>query len=459
MSNTRTVKTDMTSGSVWKVILMFALPIMLGNMLQQLYNTVDGIIVGREVNSNALAAIGTCSTLARFFLCFSMGFSNGCGVMISQYFGAKREEDIKKSFTTGAIIAIAIGVVITIIGVTLRHWILATLMAITDLEVLDYATQYFTIYCLGLVFTYAYNYIAYTLRAFGDSRSTLYFLALTSVLNLILDLLMVPWMGIAGAAVATVISQIVCAAVSYIYMRRRYQSLNIRLREYRFDREKSKMCITLGIPAILQMCSVSMGNLFMQRLVNSFGNVTMAAYTVGGKIEGYIHTPVSGIQQSMSVYTGQNIGAGKTDRVKKGLYSAVAINVICCGLVALLGLFGSSALAEAFGLEGESLSQAVEMISFYTYTSFTMLFFGLYFACSGIIHGAGDVGYATFVSLTALASRVVISYACVYGFQVDHRILWQSTLVSNGVSMILVWIRYFSGRWKLKSERIIGRRT
>lgn len=458
MSNARAAKQDMTNGNVWKAILMFAIPIVLGNMLQQMYNTVDGVIVGRVVNSNALAAVGTCSTLARFFLCFSMGFSNGCGVMISQYYGARREEDIKKAFTTGAIIALVIGLVMTVVGVVFRHWILATLMDISDPEVLDYATQYFTIFCLGLVFTYAYNYMAYALRAFGDSQATLYFLALTSVLNLILDLLMVPLMGIAGAAVATVISQIICAVVTFVYMRKRHQALNIKLRDYHIDAEKSRMCVSLGIPAILQQCSVSMGNLFMQRLVNGFGSTTMAAYTVGAKIEGYLHAPVSGIQQSMSVYSGQNIGAGKMDRVKKGLYSAVTINVICCGIVALIGIFGSNLLAEMFGLEGESLAQAVEMISFYTYTSFTMLFFGLYFSCSGIIHGSGDVGFATFVSLSALASRVIVSYISVYGFDVDYHILWQSTLISNGVSMVLAWARYLSGKWKQKSERIVGKR-
>lgn len=455
MSNPRTSKQDMTTGSVWRAILLFAIPIILGNMLQQLYNTVDGIIVGRVVNSNALAAVGTCSTLSRFFLCFSMGFSNGCGVMISQYYGAKREEDIKKAFTTGAIIALCIGALMSVIGIVFHHWILATLMDISDPEVLDYATQYFNIFCLGLVFTYAYNYMAYALRAFGDSQATLYFLALASVLNLILDILMVPVMGIAGAAIATVIAQIICAIVTFIYMRKRHKALDISLKEYRIDPDKSRICISLGIPAILQQCSVSMGNLFMQRLVNGFGNTTMAAYTVGAKIEGYLHAPVSGIQQSMSVFAGQNVGAGKMDRVKKGLYATVTINVICCGVVALVGIFGSTWLAEIFGLTGESLSQAIEMIDFYTYTSLTMLFFGLYFSCSGIIHGSGDVGFATVVSLSALASRVIISYLCVYAFHFDYRILWQSTLISNGVSMVLAWSRYFSGKWKQKSQRII----
>ena len=426
-------------------------------MLQQLYNTVDGIIVGRVVNSEALAAVGTCSTLSRFFLCFSMGFSNGCGVMISQYYGAKRDNDIQKAFTTGAIIAVGIGTVLTLIGVVFHKWILSVLMNITDPAVLNYAAQYFTIYCVGLVFTYAYNYIAYALRAFGDSRATLYFLALTSVLNLILDLIMVPWIGIAGAAVATVVSQIVCAVVSYFYVTKNHAALNIKLRDYRIHPDKARMCATLGIPAILQMCSVSIGNLMMQRLVNSFGGVTMAAYTVGAKIEGYLHAPISGIQQSMSVFSGQNIGAGKMDRVKQGLRSTVTINVIWCAAVAVLGFFASGMIGEVFGLEGEALSQAVEMISFYTYTSLTTLFFGLYFGCSGIIHGSGDVGYATFVSLSALASRVLISYVAVYVFKVDHHILWQSTMVSNAISMILTWVRYWNGKWKLKSKAIIGK--
>lgn len=457
MNNAKTAKQDMTSGSVWKALLMFAVPIILGNVLQQLYNTVDGIIVGRVVNSNALAAVGSCSSLARLFLCFSMGFSNGCAVMISQYYGARRNEDIRKAFTTGAIISVSIGAVLAVVGIVFHNWILVTLMNISDPEVLDYSVQYFTIYCVGLVFTYGYNFIAYALRAFGDSKATLYFLALTSILNLILDLIMVRWMGIAGAAVATVISQIVCAAVSYIYMTRRHQSLNIKLRDYRIDVEKSKMCLTLGIPAILQQCSVSMGNLLMQRLVNGFGGVTMAAYTVGVKLEGYMHSPMSGIQQSMSVFTGQNMGAGKMDRVKQGLSKAVTLNVIWCGIVAVIGFFGANALAGVFGLQGEALSRAIEMIDFYTFTSFTTLFFGFYFGCSGVIHGSGDVGYATFVSLSALATRVIIAYIAVYGLHVDYHILWQSTLISNGVSMVLTWIRYWGGGWKKKSEKIIGK--
>ena len=249
----RRSKFNMTEGTEWKLILSFAIPIILGNMLQQLYNTVDGIVVGNYVNSNALAAIGTCSTLARFFLCFSMGFSNGCGVIVSQLYGARHEAEIKKAFTTGMIISLGLGVALSAFGLICHKWILATLMNISDPDVFGYADTYFVIYCMGLIFTYIYNFIAYVLRAFGDSRATLYFLALTSILNLVLDLLMVRWWGIAGAAVATVISQLVCAIVSYIYMSRRYETLNICLNEYRVDGSMAKKCVSLGIPAILQI--------------------------------------------------------------------------------------------------------------------------------------------------------------------------------------------------------------
>lgn len=457
MQKTRSSKFDMTVGPVLKTILAFAIPIILGNMLQQLYNTVDGIVVGRVVNSNALAAIGTCSTLARFFICFSMGFSNGCGVIMAQLYGARRYDKIKKAFTTGMIIALGIGVVVSALGLTFHSWILYSFMDIKDPDVFGYADTYFSIYCMGLIFMYAYNFIAYILRSFGDSRATLYFLALTSVLNLILDLFMVQFWGIAGAAIATVISQIVCAVVSFIYMSKRHEALNIRLREYRVDREMAKNCVILGIPAILQQSSASLGNLVMQRLVNGFGNTVMAAYTVGTKLEGYMHAPLSGIQQSMATFAGQNIGAKKLDRVKKGLYLAFAINMVVCVFWAVVCLVGGDGIAALFALDGESFDYAMQMIRFYSYASPTLFFFGAYFCCAGVIHGSGDVAFATFITLSALLTRVVLSYTAVYAFSVDCNILWYSTLVSNGLSMVLAWARYYSGRWKKKSERIVGK--
>lgn len=461
MSTQTTVrkKYNMTEGTEWKQILMFVVPIILGNMLQQLYNTVDGIIVGRFINSNALAAIGTCSTLARFFICFSMGFSSGCGVILSQFFGAKRGDDIKKAFSTGIIIACILGAVLSVFGLTCHNWILSTIMNIQDPDVLAYANTYFAIYCAGLIFTYIYNFIAYSLRAFGDSRATLYFLAVSSVLNLVLDIFMVRLWGIAGAAIATVISQIVCTVVSFIYMRKRHEALNIRFREYRFDREMGAKCVKLGIPAVLQMCSVSIGNLVMQRLVNSFGATVMAGYTVGVKIESYMHAPLQGIQQSMATFTGQNMGAGKLERVKKGLYRALIINMIFCVVCALVCLIAGDSLGRAFGLDGESLEMANRMIRFYSYTAPTQFFFGAYFCCAGLIHGSGDVSYATFVSLFALASRVAYGYIGVYAFNATSSVLYHSTCLSNGLSMVLAWIRYFSGKWKEKSRKILERKV
>ncbi len=446
---------DMTEGIEWRKILIFAIPIIIGTLLQQLYNTVDGIVVGRYVNSDALAAVGNCTTLARFFLAFSQGFSNGCGVIISQFYGARQKNNMKKAAGTGILIALGLGVFFSAFGLIFHNWILTSALKIEEASVAHYANQYFTVYCIGLIFTYAYNFIAYTLRAMGDSRATLYFLALTSILNLILDLFMVPLFGIAGAATATVISQCVCAVVSYIYMIKRYPELNfVKAKTLRLDKEMALKCINLGIPAILQQCSVSLGNLTMQRLVNSYGSVTMAAYTVGSKVEGYLHAPAQGIQQSMSVFTGQNVGASNYDRVKKGLYQALMINVAVTLVLGIGFNIAATPVVALFGVEGEVLKEAVEFVKFTA--PFNMMIFSIYFTCAGLIQGSGDVGYATFVSLSALAMRVLFSYVMKYGFGADYHILWRSALVSNGLSLVLAWARYFAGTWKKKSKKIVG---
>lgn len=444
----------MTVGTEWKILLGFAIPIICGNLLQQLYNTVDGIVVGRLVNSNALAAVGTCSMLSRFFLAFSMGFSNGCGVIISQLYGAKKHEELRKAFSTGAIISLALGIALTAFGLLGHSWILSSLMNIRDEEVFAYADQYFVIYCLGLIFMYVYNYIAYSLRAFGDSRATLYFLALTSILNLILDMFMVKLWGIAGAAIATVISQIVCAVVSYFYMVRRYEVLNIRPSQMRVDREMMYQCVNLGIPAVLQQCSASLGNLVMQRLVNSFGSVTMAAFTVGSKVQGYVQAPIMGMQQAVATFTGQNMGAEKLERVKKGLYRAVIMNAVIVLAIGIVINLGAEGVAALFGVEGETLEQSVAYIRFMAPAC--ELVFAVYFTCAGLIHGSGDVKYATFITLSSLVARAVFAYIAVYAFQAEYPILWRSALLANIWSLVFTWGRFYSGKWKKHSKAIVG---
>jgi putative MATE family efflux protein len=252
---------DMTKGSETKLILLFSLPIMGGLVLQQLYNTVDSIVVGQFLGEVALSAVGTCAALTMFVGSFASGLSNGAGIVFAQLFGAKKYTDLRRSLATALYLLIGLGLIITALGILLARPLLSNLLSAPD-EILAPAMQYFRIYCIGLVFQFVYNVIAAALRSVGDSKATLIFLLISSVLNIILDLVFVlsfGW-GVAGTAIATVISQAVSAMVSIFYMWRRYEIYRVKAEEAYFDMEKSAVILKLGVPTMIQMCIVSGGN-------------------------------------------------------------------------------------------------------------------------------------------------------------------------------------------------------
>ena len=237
MANSK-VRTDMTTGTPWKHILLFSLPIMAGNLLQQLYNTVDGIVVGNFVSEDALAATGAGAAMAFFFLALSMGLGNGVGIMISQLYGAKRYDELKSAVSTGLILLIGLGVVVSIAGIVLSPVLFSGLMQVEEGPVRDMSITYFAIYSIGFVLQFAYNTVASILRAVGDSKATLWFLMVSAVLNLILDLVFVicfNW-GVAGAAIATVISQLASAVVSFIYMFKKFEIFRFKRGEFVFTK-------------------------------------------------------------------------------------------------------------------------------------------------------------------------------------------------------------------------------
>ena len=330
------MKNDMTTGVEWKRILIFSLPIMMGQLLQQLYSTIDGIVVGNYVNEAALAAIGTCTPLTMVFLSAAMGLSNGAGIMIAQFFGAKRLTDLREAASTAFVLLAALGVVFSVAGVVFARPLIAGLMNVEAGDIQNYAVEYFAIYAAGLIFQFGYNAVAYILRAIGDSKATLYFLCISSVMNLVLDLLFVivfRW-GVAGAAIATVIAQICSMLASIIYMNKKYEMLRFRLSELRFVGEKCRLCLRLGIPTTVQQCVVSFGSVFVQRLINGYGQFTMAACTVGTRLESYTMVPIMGLNMGMANFTGQNIGAGKLDRIKRGLRATLLLEICSTILVA-----------------------------------------------------------------------------------------------------------------------------
>lgn len=442
----------MTTGSEWVRILLFAVPLMVGNLLQQLYNTVDGIVVGNFVDSNALSAVGNCSTIANFLISFAIGISTGCGIAIAQYYGAKRNDDVQSTAFSGMVLILAIGAAASLIGIVFCRPILTGILKIKSEAVLTYAVPYLRIYSAGLLLTYGYNMISAALRAIGDSAVTLYFLALSSVLNLVLDLILVKPMGVAGAALATVIAQALCLILCAVYVYIRYPIFRPTRSTFSLQKDKLLLCLRLGLPGAFQQCSVGFGQIVMQRLVNYFGVVTMAAYTVGAKVERYVAIPNAGLQVGMSTFAGQNIGAGKPERIKRGLYQLELISIILTVIISIPVYIWAAELAGLFGLTGEELTQAVEYVRFLV--PVCTLIFGMYFIFNGLLQGAGDMMYTTFVSLSSLVARIIFAYTMTFAFSASYDICWHSILLSHVWSLVFAAGRYYTGGWRKKSENI-----
>lgn len=441
---------DMTRGRGYAQVLRFSLPLMLGNLLQQLYNTVDGIVVGQFVNQSALAAVGNCATLTMVFLAVSFGLANGSGIAIAQLFGARREDEMRRTASTAMILLTAIGVAVALIGVLGARFFLHNVLNIPQSETLDMGVTYFSIYSAGMIFQFAYNIIAAVLRSVGDSRATLYFLCFTAVLNAGLDLLFVivfRW-GVAGTAIATVLAQLCCTIFSVIYMYKRYPVFSFKRREWVFQREKCALCLRLGIPTMLQQSVVALGGLFMQRLVNFFGDNLMAAFTVGTRVENYIFVPIMALNSGMSTFTGQNMGAGKPQRVKDCWKRIELISFCTTVVIASLAYFFAAPISTLFGIEGESLQMSVEMIRF---MSFFFCLFSIYLPTAGLLQGAGDAFYAMFCSISTLGIRVIVAYSMAYMFAVGYQSVWYAVPIGWTVCVILAWSRYFSNVWQKKT--------
>ena len=420
---------------------------MAGQLLQQLYNTVDGIVVGNYVSADALAAVGSCGSVAFLFLALAMGMSNGAGVVVAQLFGARREDELRRTVSTALITLGILGVLFSGLGVLSAEFLMRHVLKVDDLTVRAQCVVYFRLYAIGLVFQFVYNAVAAILRSLGDSKATLYFLLVSALANIVLDILLVaviPW-GVAGAAIATVISQAACTLVSVIYMRRRYPAFRFTRQQMIFDKEKFLLCLRMGIPTSVQQLVISGGNVLLQRLVNSFGPAVMAAYTAGNRFDFYVTIPVMGFFNGMAAFAGQNTGAGKPDRIRRGLRSVLLMDIATVAVLGSLTYAFAPALARLFGVEGETLDKAVELMRF---MSFLFPLFATYIPLNGMFQGCGDAVHAMIVSLIALSLKVLGAYGMVYLFGFGYAATWQSNIVGWGGACVFSICYYFSGRWK-----------
>ena len=437
---------DLTRGTPWKLILQFALPIMAGNLLQQLYNTADTIIVGNFNGQQALSAVGACASLTVLFTALAIGFSIGAGVLISQYFGTSREQELRQYAATAIVLMLAMGLLMSLIGVCSARFLLARALGTPE----PLTLLYFRIYAAGLVFQFGYNIAAALLRALGDSKATLYFLLVSSVLNVVLDLVFVAGlgMGVAGAAIATVLSQIASCGIGFAYMHRRYALLRFSLRELRMDLKTAGRILQVGAPMAIQQSIVSCGFLFLQRLVNYYGESMIASYTVASRMENILMIPIIGIQNTMATFAGQNMGAQRPDRVSKGLGQGVLVSLGMTLILCLAQIAGIPLIIRAFQLD----AGAADICRLHLFSSAVAIpIFAVYFPANGMCQGVGEGFHATFYALLALGLRVVFAYALHKTSLFGYTAIWWSQAMSWTITLVVCYVHFFRGKWKDKS--------
>ncbi len=436
---------SMTKGTPWVHILKFSMPVLLGLLLQQLYNTVDAIVVGRFAGEASLSAVGTTGSFSYLFLAIATGFASGCGVVIAQYFGAENEKQVKQSAGTGILFLMVLGVISSIISIVVSRPAYSHLVHVPD-DFLELTLIYFRIYSIGLVFQFGYNIFSSVLRAIGDSAATLYFLLISSVINIILDIIFVAgfnW-GVAGAAVATVISQAASFIAAYFYMRIKYPIFRFTLSDYKWNNKIIIKTIKIGLPMTLQLAVISIGLTLIQRAVNEFGQVMTASFTVGQRMEMYLNLPCNAFQTTLATYTGQNIGAGKIDRVKSGAKQTILISLIMTVLISIIVWFSSDMIIELFGLGPEAAKYCLAHIRAVALINIVL---SVYVPIFGLFQGAGYSILPMVVATCALFVRVSVTYLLRYSPFLGHTIVWWNGIFGYGVGFTITWSFYLSGLW------------
>ena len=326
----------MTSSSIGKRMMFFALPLLLGNLFQQLYNTVDSLIVGNFLGSSALAAVSSSGSLIFMLIGFLSGISAGAGVVISQYFGAEDVPNIQRAVHTTVAFGIAAGLLMTIVGILLSPQILAWMG--TPESVMPESISYLQIYFSGSLGFVLYNVFVGILQAVGDSRHPLYYLMASSVIKLVLDILFIGFFhtGVGGAALATVISQVFSAILCFVQLLRTKESYQLRLSSIRFDLPMLGRIIRIGLPSGVQNSIIAFANVVVQSYINAFGEMAMAGYGAYTKIEGFAFLPINSFTMAMTTFVGQNLGAGQTERTRKGARFGILVTVVMAELIGVI---------------------------------------------------------------------------------------------------------------------------
>lgn len=400
---------DMTTGNPVKLIITFSIPLLIGNIFQQFYNMADTIIVGRYLGVDALAAVGSTGAMAFLVNGFVIGLTSGFAVLVSQKFGANDEEGVKKSFASSLILSIIMTIVVTVISVSSAKPLL-TLMNTPD-NIMKDSLSYIIIIYAGNIAIIFYNMLASILRSLGDSKTPLYFLIIASILNIILDIVFIVnfHMGVAGAAYATIISQSVSAILCALYIVKKFPILKLKKSHFKIRKRYIQNQLRIGIPMALQFSITAAGAMVLQGALNNFGSKIIASYTAASKVQQLVMQPSVTFGVAMATYSGQNLGAGRIDRIKEGVKKCIIISIIVSIASSIIVILFGGSFTKMF-MSGNDL----EVISYSKhYLNTVSLFYiplGLIFIYRNTLQGIGESFVPMMAGFAEMVARTVVAF-------------------------------------------------
>ena len=446
---------DMTEGKPWEKILIFAIPMIIGNIAQQLYSTVDSVVVGKYVGDNALAAVGSAGPIFNLLLVLFIGISTGASVMVAQYFGAKKREDLSRTIGNCITLTGIASIIIMILGALFSRPLLELLD--TPASIIDWCTSYLFILSVGIAGCAYYNILCGVLRGLGDSISALIYLLVATVINIVLDLLFVAKfnMGVSGVAIATVIAQAVSAILCLIKLRKMATTFDLKLHYLKPTAEHSGNIIRLGLPSGLTQAMLSLAMIVVQSLTNSFGEMVIAANVIIMRVDGFAMMPNLSFGTAMTTFAGQNVGAKKFDRVEKGSKQGTILAVTFATTITAIILIFGKYLMGIFTDTAELVDLSSRMMRILAAGYIAM---AVTQSLSGVMRGAGDTMTPMWISLaTTIAIRVPLAYTIAYLTRTpenptgSYLCLFISLLTSWVMGAVITSICYLKGNWKKKA--------
>lgn len=449
MSEAKAVSVDLTKGPIGKQILQFTVPLLLGNIFQQFYNAADTVIVGKFVGREALAAVGSSGALINLLVSILMGVAVGAGVVVSRYYGAKQYTEMRATIHTTIAFGLISGVAMSVLGVAITPVILRWMQ--TPENVMASSVLYFRIYFVGVLTTVMYNIGSGIYRALGDSKRPLYFLIISTIINIILDLLFVAvfHMGVGGAAIATVVAQGLSMVLVFYKMMREDTVYRVSWREIRIHKRFLRQIIAIGLPSGIQNGIVSLSNVVVQSNINSFGDIAMAGCGAYNKLDGFALLPAGSFSLALSTFVSQNIGAEQYDRAKKGAAFGLIAAMVISELAGVLIYFTAPQLVGFFNDDPEVIRYGVLMARNIVFAYALVAYSN---AMAGVLRGAGLSRVPMFVMVGCWCVLRVIWIQIMVPLTQDIRVVFWSYPITWAVSVTILTIYFFKVDWLHKGQ-------